>query len=54
MHYEGQDASGEHIVLHVRIPGCPQPLKEVEVHIVLGNVVELAPVGLLGRGEQGQ
>lgn len=54
MHYERQDASGEHIVLHICIPGCPQPLQEVEVDIVLGNVLELAPVGLLGRGEQGQ
>lgn len=51
MHYEGQDASGQDIILHVGVPGRPQPLEEVKVHIVFRNVLELAPVGFLGRGE---
>ena len=45
MHGEGQDAGGEHVVAHVRIPRGPHPLEEVEVHIVFGYLIKLAPIG---------
>jgi hypothetical protein len=44
--YKAHDASGEDVVLHVRIPRRPQLLKVVERDIVLGDLVELAPVGI--------
>lgn len=35
------DACSEHVVLHVGIPCCPSFLKDVEVNVVLGNLVEV-------------
>lgn len=46
MHDEGHDSGGQYVVLHEGIPGHPQALKEIEMDIVLGNLVELAPVGV--------
>lgn len=46
VHDEGHDSSGEYIVLHKGIPGRPETLKDVEMDIVLGNLVELAPIGI--------
>lgn len=54
MHKKGHDAGRKHIVLHVGIPGCPQALEDVQMDIVLGYLVELTPVGLWGRVEQGR
>ena len=49
MHYKGHDARSKDIILHEGVPSCPQPLEHVEVDIVFGDVVELAPVGILWR-----
>jgi hypothetical protein len=54
MHDKGHDAGGEHVVLHVRVPRCPHLLRVVELHIVFGDFLELAPVGVRrGREEAG-
>jgi hypothetical protein len=55
MHHEAHDARGENVVLHVRVPCRPQLLEIVERDIVLGHLVELAPVcvdtvHMIGRG----
>lgn len=52
MHDEGQDSRCQDIVLHESIPCGPQAFKHIEVHIVLGYLVELAPVGIRRRVEE--
>ena len=52
VHREGEDACREDIVLHIRVPGRPQALEEIEMDIVLGNFVELPPVGIGRRGKE--
>lgn len=54
VHYKGHDACGKDIVLHVGIPRRPQPLEDIEVNIVFGDVLELPPVRLLRRGKKGR
>lgn len=44
MHNKGHDAGGNHIILHVGIPGRPHALQVVQMNIVLGDLLELAPV----------
>ena len=44
MHYERQDSGGEYIILHESVPCRPETLKNIEMNIVLGNLVELTPV----------
>ena len=48
MHHERQDTRGQNIILHVGIPCRPQALEDVEVNVVSGDIIELAPVGILG------
>lgn len=52
VHGEGHDAGGENVVLHIRIPGHPQALKVVELHIVFGDLLEAAPVCRGRRGKR--
>ena len=52
VHNKRHDASSEDIILQIGVPGCPQAFKNVEVDIVLGNFIELAPVSLWGRGKE--
>lgn len=54
MHDEGHDASGENIILHVGIPSRPHAFCDIEVHIVLRYLVELAPVGIGRWREEGR
>jgi hypothetical protein len=51
MHDKGHDAGGEHIILHVRVPRCPHLFRIVELHVVLGDLLELGPVRV-GRGRK--
>lgn len=53
VHHERHNASCEDIVLHKGIPGDPQSLKDIEVNIVFGDLLEMAPVRLRGRRKQG-
>ena len=53
MHDEGHDARSQHIVLHPLVPGQPEPLEEVQRHVVLGDLLKLAPVRVDAR-EQGR
>lgn len=53
MHDEGQDSRCQDIVLHKSIPCSPQPFEDIEVDVVLGDFIELAPVGVRGRIEEG-
>lgn len=45
VHHKGHNASGENIVLHPRVPGCPQQLNDIEllVCVVLAELVIVAP-----------
>ena len=52
VHRKGQNARRENIILHVRVPGSPHALEDVEVDVILGNFVELAPVGVRRRGQE--
>ena len=52
VHHERHDSSGENIVPHIGIPCCPQALGNVEVCVVLGDLIVLAPVGFWRRGEE--
>jgi hypothetical protein len=54
MHHKGHDARSQHIILHVRIPGRPHLLEHVEVHIVFGYLIVLAPVRVGERGGNGR
>ena len=47
MHEEAHDARGEDVVAHEGVPRRPQPLEVVELQVVLGDLVELVPVGVL-------
>lgn len=51
VHEEAHDAGGEDIVADVGVPRSPHTLEVVEVDIVLGDLVELVPVGV-GRVRQ--
>ena len=52
--HKGQEPRGQDVVLHVRVPGRPGPLEDVEMHVVLGDFFELAPVRVrLGKVEEG-
>lgn len=53
MHEKGHNARGQDVILHVGIPCCPQALKNIKMDIVLGYLVELAPVGVRGRIKKG-
>lgn len=54
MHKEAHDASGEHIVAYVRIPRRPEPFEVVQLlDVVLGNLVELGPIGVRWVREHG-
>ena len=52
VHQEGHDAGREHIILNIGVPRSPHALKDVEVDIVLGDLVKLAPIGIGGGGEK--
>ena len=54
VHDERHDASSKNVVLHMSIPSCPEPLKDIEVDIVFGDILELTPVSFLRRGEEGR
>lgn len=45
MHGERHDACGEDIVLHVRVPCCPSLLKDIQVHIIRGDIIVIVGVG---------
>jgi hypothetical protein len=53
VHREAHDPRCKHVILHVSVPCGPEAFEVVEVHIVLGDLLELAPVGvgLSGREE---
>lgn len=51
MHHKGHDTGSQDIVLHVGVPGSPQALSDVELNIVLGDLIKLAPVGVRLTGE---
>lgn len=53
VHHERHDTGCEDIVLHEGVPGFPQSLEDIEVHIVLGDLLEVAPVRLRRRRKQG-
>ena len=53
MHEEGHDSRREDIILHVGVPRSPHSLEDIEVDIVLGYLVELAPVSFGRRIEKG-
>jgi hypothetical protein len=52
VHNEAHDARGEHVVLHVRVPGEPHLFQEIERDIVLGDFFELTPVRVLRVAER--
>lgn len=52
VHRKGHDAGRKDIVLHIRIPGLPQPLKHIEMDIILGDLFEGAPERLGRRKER--
>lgn len=45
MHHKGHDARSKDIILHRRIPGCPQALEDVQVYIIFGDLVKMGQVG---------
>jgi hypothetical protein len=49
---KGHDACGEDIVAHPRVPGQPHLLKVVERDVVLGDLLEGAPVRVLRHWRQ--
>ena len=49
VHYERHDAGRQDIVLHERVPCCPQSLEVIQVDIVFRYLIEIAPIGLGGR-----
>ena len=51
MHNKGHDASGEDIVLHVRVPCCPSALKDIKLNELLGNLLIELRVRLWLRAE---
>lgn len=46
VHHERHDAGCKDIVLHESVPGLPQSLENIEVDIVLGDFLVVAPVRL--------
>lgn len=40
VHHERHDTGGEGVILHVQVPGGPGALKNAEVDIDLGNLLE--------------
>jgi hypothetical protein len=52
MHDERHDARGEDIVAHPGVPCKPHLLKVVQLNIVLGDLLEGAPVGILRHWRQ--
>ena len=46
MEHKRHDARSKDIILQVRIPGSPETLKEVQVDMILGDLVEMGQVGL--------
>jgi hypothetical protein len=52
VNHEGHDAGGQNIVAHPCVPGHPHLLKVVELHIVLGDLLKGAPVGILRHWRQ--
>lgn len=40
--------------MHVSIPSSPQPLEDIKMDIVFGDIVELTPVGILRSEEKGR
>lgn len=53
VHQKGHDASSENVVLHVGVPRSPQALEDVEMDIVFGDFIKLAPVSVLGHEKRG-
>ena len=49
VHYKRHDPGGEDIVLHISVPCCPHALKNIKVHVVLGDLVELGPISVWAR-----
>lgn len=49
---ERHDTRGQDVVTHPCVPGQPHLLKVVELDIVLGDLLEGAPVGVLRHGRQ--
>lgn len=54
MHRKGHNARSKDIILHVGVPSRPQPLKDIEMHIVPGDIVKLAPVGIFRSEQEGR
>lgn len=52
VHHEGYDAGGKDIVLHVGVPRGPETFSDIEMSIVFGNLVILAPVRRGRRGKE--
>ncbi|KAB8338920.1 hypothetical protein FH972_021860 [Carpinus fangiana] len=52
VHDEGHDAGGKHVILHERIPGQPETLKDVQGDVVGGNFVVFAPVSFRASSTQ--
>ena len=53
MHRKRHDASGDDIILYVRIPCCPEAFEEVKMHVVFGYFFELTPICILRREKGG-
>lgn len=51
VHEEAHDARREDIVADVRVPGGPEAFEVVELDIVLADLMELMPVGVLSVRE---
>lgn len=49
---KGHDSRRQDIVAHPCVPGHPHPLEVVELHIVLGDLLKGAPVGVLRHWRQ--
>ena len=54
MHGEGHDAGSENIILQICIPSRPQALQKIKVDVVLGHLIELAPVSVGRGGKEGR
>lgn len=53
VHDEAHYARCQHIVADIRVPRRPQPLEDVQRHVVFGDFVEFVPVGVVGVRQHG-
>lgn len=45
MHHKGHYTGSQNIVLHEGVPCCPEPFGDIEMCVVGGDLIIMAPVG---------